>query len=114
MSTEKNKRLAELLGWTFERRLKGTGWDPERWEWRRDSKWLGSLPDFCADINAVHEVIRGLDDYQKERFFIHITEETGTHKLQDRAASPWMVIDLLLATPEKITNALIETLEAKE
>lgn len=106
MSTEKNKRLAELLG------LSPFPNDPGnpggRWciiiesEGAADWKYL---PNYCSDLNAVHAVWEALAPAQKRRHHVHLMEQFGL-------TEPYFTLPYASALQR--TDALIKTLEAKE
>lgn len=101
MSTEKNKRLAELLGWETEGYRYGYGGPP-------DETAPTPIPSYSTDLNAVQAVWNGLARYQKSITFSHLQDLKDS---QDRGCPTWEVMD---TTAEQRVDALIKTLEAKE
>ena len=68
---EINLAIAESKGWT--KCYKGC--DGKTWRLPDDSGCQQSLPDYCNDLNLMHEVEKGLDDaihkvYRRELRFV--------------------------------------------
>lgn len=113
---EKNKRLAELLGWT-KHRLGARG---ELYATPPDGTWGKqiTIPDYCTDLSAAHEVVMGLPEMQRQHFGMQIWKlvcsDNGTRPIRNRRPYVWIgVSEVLAAGPELWVDALILTLEAQ-
>ena len=106
---EKNRRLAELLGWTNVTTQefvygKPTTFGTPPYGFSMD------VPNFCHDLNAVHEVVMGLDDEPSIDFVCHLLDVLGG---EENLPGLEGLVTYTRATAEMRVDALILTLEGK-
>ena len=121
MSNEElNRKLAELLGWT-NISLYEDNQDPPIWTGRPKDlprhEWDKRIPDYCTDLNAVHEVEMGLSadpdkQYDYGEYLREAAECTGPRgrHFVPNGFGIWAIATL---TAKQRTEALIKTLEEK-
>lgn len=121
-TNEKNRRLAELLGKCSHSKIRS--WiTPQQMVLfecvncgAKGPKLGLDIPNYCNSMDSIRLILGRLDQYGENvphRFFIEITEATGTAKLQDRAACASLIMDLLTAHAETYVDALIKVLDAE-
>ena len=68
---EINIAIAEACGWTKTKERRGRVTQMDVTVWRLDGV-EGSLPDYCHDLNAMHEVWLSLKDYDKREIHVQL------------------------------------------
>jgi hypothetical protein len=118
MDTKKiNIILAEFCGWDCDPMV-AREWE-SRGQWARHSTVDGGtivsknrIPDYCNDLNAIHEVEAKLTSNQRFEYFYNLNDAVG---LVNSNSPAWIkefsVIDIATASAQQRAEALVKTLD---
>jgi len=97
---QKRIKIAESCGWTIIAGYSACGWiDPE-------THILYAIPpDYFTDLNAMHEAIAAMNDYQKVEFVENLKQVTRAYSSTYRH-----VFEMLTSTPAQRAEAFGKTL----
>jgi hypothetical protein len=104
---EINIAIAEACGW--KREFDGNHEEPE-WYWipPNNPDGDGEPPDYCNDLNAMHEAEKVLTHDQQVQFSVELGKLTTSHLPSSRAA--WMDFTIAHATAAQRREAFLRTL----
>lgn len=109
---EINIAIAEACGWKFiPEYCHGEDQPPEFTTVTPDGKHLcGYYPEYCNDLNAMHEAVRIFDYEQLEKFEEHLCDICERANDEAENPAPWRFA-VVHATARQRAEALLKTLD---
>jgi hypothetical protein len=112
---EINLEIAEACGWKFYDRVtdkkSGTSWDVYAKDGRRASYMTQSLPNYCTDLNAMHEVEKIMDTRQQDVYAGFLGKLTGGVQRDFGAMVIKSTTKVVSATARQRAEAFLRTIE---